>query len=83
MQSANVFGLLFFGFVVLAVLAFVAAIVGFWVWMIVDCAQHTPDEGNLKLVWILIIVLTGWIGALIYFFVQRPKNRLRDGYRPP
>jgi hypothetical protein len=75
------FGLLLVGFVVFAVLAFFAALMGFWIWMLIDCAVHTPDENNQKLVWILIVVLTGWIGALVYFFVQRPKNRLREGYR--
>lgn len=46
----------------------------FWVWMIVDCATKEKSEGNEKLIWILIIVLTGWIGALIYFFVRRPQR---------
>lgn len=74
--------LLLIGFVVLGALAFGAAILGFWIWMLIDCAVHTPTENNQKLVWVLVVVLTGWIGALIYFFVQRPKNRQADGYRP-
>ena len=45
-----------------------------WIWMIVDCATKEPSEGNEKLVWILIIVLTHWIGALIYLLVRRPKR---------
>jgi len=45
-----------------------------WIWMIVDCATKEPSEGNDKLVWILIIVLTHWIGALIYLLVRRPKR---------
>jgi hypothetical protein len=56
-----------FGLVALAALAF-------WVWMLIDAISRTPSEGNTKLIWILVIVLTGIIGALIYFFVQRPKN---------
>jgi ABC-type multidrug transport system fused ATPase/permease subunit len=75
-------GFILLGFIVLAALAFAAVFLGFWVWMLIDCAIHTPSEGNLKLVWVLIIVFTGWIGALIYFFVQRPKNRFLEGYRP-
>jgi len=74
--------LLLFGFLILGVLAFAAAVFGFWVWMLVDCAVHTPAENNQKLVWVLVIVLTGWIGALIYLFVQRPKNRRSEGYGP-
>ena len=45
-----------------------------WIWMIVDCATNEPSEGNDKLIWILIIVLTHWIGALIYLLVRRPKR---------
>ena len=57
----------------------VFAIVGllgtaFWIWMIVDCATNEPSEGNNKLVWVIIIVLTHWIGALIYYLVRRPQR---------
>lgn len=50
------------------------AMFGFWLWMLIDAISHTPSENSTKLIWILIIVFTGIIGALIYFFVQRPKN---------
>lgn len=59
-------------FLVFAVLGVGATI--FWIWMIVDCATKERSEGNDKLVWILIVVLTHWIGALIYFLVRRPKR---------
>jgi nitrate reductase gamma subunit len=45
-----------------------------WIWMIVDCATKEKSEGNDKLIWILVIVLTHWIGALIYLLVRRPKR---------
>ena len=45
-----------------------------WLWMLIDCITRTPSEGNRKLIWILVIIFTGIIGALIYAFVQRPKN---------
>jgi hypothetical protein len=46
-----------------------------WIWMLIDCATKEPSEGNDKIAWILIIVLAGWIGALIYLIVRRPKRR--------
>ncbi len=49
----------------------------FWVWMLVDCATKEPDQGNDKVVWILVILFTHWVGALIYFLVRRPE-RIRD-----
>lgn len=51
------------------------ALLVFWIWMLVDCASKEPSQGNDKLVWILIIVLTHWIGALIYFLVRRPERK--------
>ena len=52
------------------------ALFALWLWMLVDCAQapEPPGDSNHRLVWILIIVFTGWIGALLYFFlVRRPR----------
>lgn len=46
-----------------------------WIWMIVDCATNEPSEGNDKIVWILVIVFTHWIGALIYLIVRRPERK--------
>ncbi len=48
--------------------------IAFWVWMLVDCIQNEPSEGNDKIVWVVVIALTGWIGALIYFFARRPTR---------
>lgn len=47
----------------------------FWIWMIVDCATNEPAEGNDKVIWILVIVLTHFIGAAIYYFVRRPERK--------
>ena len=46
----------------------------FWVWMLIDCASKESNDGNDKLVWVLIIIFTHWIGALIYLLVRRPKR---------
>ncbi len=48
-----------------------------WIWMIIDCATREPSEGNDKLIWILIILLTHLLGALIYLLVRRPQ-RIRE-----
>ncbi len=47
----------------------------FWIWMLVDCATRKSSEGNDKVVWIIIIIFTNFIGALIYLFVKRPKRK--------
>jgi hypothetical protein len=63
-------------------LVFAIAIAGFifWIRMLVECVTREPDEGNDKLVWILIIVLGGWLGALIYYFVRRPRRMAEVGW---
>lgn len=50
------------------------AILGFWIWMLIDCAQRDFPGPNDKLIWILVIVLAGGIGAIIYYFVGRSKG---------
>jgi len=56
------------------------AITAFWIWMIVDCATK-EEEGSNKIVWILVVVLLGWLGALIYLFVRKlPRGRATAGY---
>ena len=72
-QVAGVFaGVIGIGFLIF-ILVFVLAILAFWIWMLVDCVQREfpPQEQNSKIVWILVIVLAGWIGALIYYFVVK------------
>ena len=51
----------------------------FWIWMLIDCVSNEPSEGNDKLIWILVIVLTSWLGAAIYYFVRRPKRMATVG----
>jgi hypothetical protein len=48
--------------------------------MLVDCATKEIDQGNTKIVWILIIIFTHWLGALIYLLVRRPQ-RLKELWR--
>lgn len=73
--GASVFFLLF------ACLIGLIALLGtiFWIWMIVDCATNEPSEGNDKVIWLLVIILTHFIGALIYFFARRPERRRTAG----
>ena len=56
-------------------------VMAFWIWMLVDCLTHESSEGNDKLTWMLVIVLTNWIGALIYFIVRRSERRRNEMQR--
>jgi hypothetical protein len=53
-----------------------------WIWALVD-AIKVPDEsmfrsGN-RIIWVLVIILTGFIGAIIYLVVGRPSDADRAG----
>jgi hypothetical protein len=58
----------------LLIAALLLAACVFWVFMIIECATKEPASGNGKLIWILIIIFTHSIGALIYYFVRRPQR---------
>jgi Phospholipase_D-nuclease N-terminal len=68
------FGLLFVG-------SFVV-----WIWALVDAIQ-VPDDSmyrsGTKLVWVLVIVLTQVVGAIIYFAIGRPPRRAAPTGPPP
>ncbi|MBE9182606.1 PLDc N-terminal domain-containing protein [Oculatella sp. LEGE 06141] len=46
----------------------------FWLWVLVDCVTQESDQGNNKLVWVIIILVMNWVGALIYFLIRRPQR---------
>ncbi len=56
---------------------FIVSILGtiLWIVMLVDCAKREFKNENDKLVWILVIALTGWIGAVIYYFMIKQKDK--------
>ena len=66
-------GVLMFALIGAAVLLGLA-LFAFWIWMLVDCATRETDEGNTKLVWLLVVIFVGWLGALIYFLARRPER---------
>lgn len=47
----------------------------FWIRMVIECAIKEPDTGNTKIIWIIIVVLGGVVGAGIYYFVRRPQRQ--------
>ena len=67
--------ILFFGFLSLISLGLFVL----WLLVLIDCIKNEPSEGNDKLIWILVIVLTHWIGALIYLLVRKPQRKARYG----
>ena len=46
----------------------------FWVKMLVDCLKRKFKNDNDKIVWTLVLIFTGLLGAGIYYFVIK-KNK--------
>ena len=73
--------LLLYGLMFLAMLALMAL----WVWMLVDVIKRDFPQPNEKTMWVLVVILAGWIGAIIYYFMIKRKSDLaaKAGVLPP
>ena len=49
----------------------------FWIWMLVDCATSKNLDGTNKTVWVIIICLASYLGAILYFFIVRSRRQNR------
>ncbi|MBI2665106.1 PLDc N-terminal domain-containing protein [Candidatus Woesearchaeota archaeon] len=56
-------------------IAVMVALFVFWILMLVDVVKRNFPNNNDKLVWVLVIVLAGIIGALVYYFVVKRKDK--------
>ncbi|TAG28680.1 MAG: hypothetical protein EAZ36_05535 [Verrucomicrobia bacterium] len=65
----------------------VVALFVHWIWMLVDCAQapHDRMRPNQQILWLLVMIFTGWIGSILYHLVvrRRRNHRLRAPDFPP
>ena len=52
------------------------AIFAFWIWMLVHAIQNKGLTDGEKIGWVLAITLVHFLGALLYFFIGRPKAKL-------
>jgi hypothetical protein len=51
------------------------AFLAFWIWMLVHAIQNKGLTDGEKVGWVLAIALVHFIGALLYFFIGRPKAK--------
>ena len=62
-------------FSALSLLLFIASSI-FWIWMLIAAATKERSTGD-KILWVIIIIFTHIIGALIYYFVRyAPRTRI-------
>jgi threonine/homoserine/homoserine lactone efflux protein len=49
--------------------------IAFMIYMIVDCALRKFDKDSQKIIWIIVIVFTSVLGAIIYYYVHGKNPR--------
>ena len=76
-QNGGDIGGLLAGFGVLWILMFIVglAALAVWIWALVDAIQNPALDSTMRVVWILVIVFTQIIGAIIYLAVGRSMGR--------
>jgi preprotein translocase subunit YajC len=65
-------------FVLAIVLPLVLVTTVFWIWMLVDAIQNKGLSDGEKVGWVLALVFAHFLGALLYFFIGRPKRKMME-----
>lgn len=58
----------------LFILAFVLLPTLFWVVMLVDVVRRRFADPTTKLIWVLVVIFTHFVGALVYYVVGRKQG---------
>jgi len=68
--AAMAIGFMFFMLIIVILL--VLGLI-FWIAMIIDCAKRNFKKDSEKIVWILVLIFLGVLGAIIYYFIVKRK----------
>jgi hypothetical protein len=58
------------------------AMFAFWIWMLIHAIQNKGLTDGERIAWVLVIVLVHFLGALLYFFIGKPKGKLPPNTAP-
>lgn len=67
--GVSIFGILAF----LVAVAIGVAVFAFWIWMLIHAITNKGLDNTERIIWVLVVLFLHALGALIYFFVGRPK----------
>jgi hypothetical protein len=71
MEGAGIFFVVFMALFFI----FMIAITVFWVMMLIHAIKN---QGENKVVWILVLIFTSGLGAIIYYFMEkRPMDKVK------
>jgi Phospholipase_D-nuclease N-terminal len=64
-----------FSLLLISILAVIGLIIfAFWIWMLIDAIENRGLTDGEKVGWVLAVVFLHFLGALLYFFIGRPKR---------
>ena len=67
------------GIVVFAIIAFVILFTTiFWIVELIDAVRRDFSDPNMKVIWVLVIMFSHVIGALVYYFAGKQQGTLRQ-----
>lgn len=70
--SAMALGLFGIFFLLVLVIGLVSTVL--WVLAIIEVLTKESDQGNTKIIWLLVIFFGHILGALLYYFIRRPER---------
>jgi len=75
--AAAATGVLAFG-VGMVIFFWIIGIIGLilFIWALVDCIRRQFTNPNDKVLWLVLIILIGWIGPILYLIIGRKKGTI-------
>lgn len=58
----------------LIIILLILLLMGFPIWMVIDCVNRESNEGNNNVIWLLVILLAPF-GSVIYFFSRKLQRQ--------
>ena len=55
-------------------IAFCIFVFVFWLMMLIDAIKNAPKD--MKLIWVIVIIFTNIVGALVYYFMEKKKKKI-------
>jgi hypothetical protein len=49
----------------------------FWVFAIVDIVRRDFTDPNMKIVWLIVVIFSHWIGSILYYAIGRQQGVIR------
>jgi hypothetical protein len=68
--------------IILCIMGFIIVATVFWVWMLVDCIMNKRISDTQKIAWIIGMIFTHLLGALLYLFLGRSPQNAQNSYQP-